>query len=103
MTVEIPNASTNSKRHLDANGIVTIGSEVVPGDILVGRVSPKGDENPSPEEKLLSAIFSKKSPNLKDTSLKVKNGHSGTVIDTEVLSRQNGDSLEDGVEMIVKV
>lgn len=103
LTVEIPNASTNSKRHLDANGIVTIGSEVVPGDILVGRVSPKGDENPSPEEKLLSAIFSKKSPNLKDTSLKVKNGHSGTVIDTEVLSRQNGDSLEDGVEMIVKV
>ncbi|UUD36769.1 DNA-directed RNA polymerase subunit beta [Mycoplasmopsis californica] len=103
LTTDIPNTSTASKRHLDANGIVTIGSEVQPGDILVGRVSPKADDNPTPEEKLLSALFSKKQANTRDTSLKVKNGHSGTIIDTEVLSRENGDVLEDGVEKIVKV
>ncbi|WP_027334224.1 DNA-directed RNA polymerase subunit beta [Mycoplasma elephantis] len=103
LTTEIPNTSTASKRHLDVNGIVTIGSEVQPGDILVGRVSPKADDNPTPEEKLLSALFSKKQANVRDTSIKVKNGHSGTIIDTEVLSRENGDILEDGVEKIVKV
>lgn len=103
LTTDIPNAGAHSKRYLDERGIVTVGSEVTPGDILVGRVSPKGDENPSPEEKLLLSIMSKKASNLRDTSLKVKNGHSGTIIDTEVLSRENGDILEDGVEMIVKV
>ncbi|MDJ1648517.1 DNA-directed RNA polymerase subunit beta [Mycoplasma phocimorsus] len=103
LTVDIPNTSTFSKRHLNEQGIVSIGAEVKPGDILVGRVSPKGDENPSPEEKLVAAIFGKKTANIKDTSLKVKNGHSGTVIGVEVLSRENGDTLEDGIEKIVKV
>ena len=103
LTSEIPNVSNASKRHLDENGIVRIGSEVLPGDILVGRVSPKGEDNPTPEEKLIAAIFSRRNKNNKDTSLKVKHGHSGTVIDVQVLSRENGDKLQDNLEMIVRV
>ncbi|MCK5945774.1 MAG: DNA-directed RNA polymerase subunit beta, partial [Mycoplasmataceae bacterium] len=103
LTTEIPNVSNASKRHLDETGIVRIGSEVLPGDILVGRVSPKGEDNPTPEEKLIAAIFSRRSKNNKDTSLKVKHGHSGTVIDVQVLSRENGDKLQDNLEMIIRV
>ena len=103
LSLDIPNVSTFSKRNLDSRGIVRVGSEVVPGDVLVGRVSPKGEENPTPEEKLIQAIFTQKSKNIKDTSLKVKNGHGGTVIDVEVLSREEGDKLQDDVSMIVKV
>ena len=103
LSLEIPNVSTFSKRNLDSRGIVRIGSEVVPGDIIVGRVSPKGEENPTPEEKLIQAIFTQKNKNVKDTSLKVKNGHGGTVIDVQVLSREEGDKLQDDVSMIVKV
>ncbi|AAT27767.1 DNA-directed RNA polymerase subunit beta [[Mycoplasma] mobile] len=103
LTREIPNVSNFSKRNLDEEGIVKVGSEVVAGDILVGRVSPKGEENPSPEEKLLAAIFQKKPSTDKDTSLKVKHGHAGTVLDVQVLSRASGDVLEDSVEKIVKV
>ncbi|TPE57558.1 DNA-directed RNA polymerase subunit beta [[Mycoplasma] falconis] len=103
LTAEIPNASNFSKRFLDERGIVRIGSEVSAGDILVGRTSPKGEENPTPEEKLMAAIFGQKTANCKDTSLKVKHGHNGTVVAVEVLSRENGDQLEDGIEKIVKV
>ncbi|MCR8613110.1 MAG: DNA-directed RNA polymerase subunit beta [Mycoplasma sp.] len=103
LTTEIPNVSNYSKRFLDANGIVRIGSEVSAGDILVGRTTPKGEENLTPEEKLLSAIFSEKSKANKDTSLKVKHGQAGTVIDAEILSRENGDKLDDGIEQIVKI
>ncbi|WP_029513521.1 DNA-directed RNA polymerase subunit beta [Mycoplasmopsis primatum] len=103
LTREIPNVSKYSIRHLDEHGIVLIGSEVVPGDVLVGRVSPKGDDNPSREEKLLAAILGQRQMNVKDTSLKVKNGHNGTVIGVEILSRENKDQLEDGIDMIVKV
>ena len=103
LTNEIPNVSTFSKRNLDERGIVVVGSEVVAGDILVGRVSPKGEENPTPEEKLIAAIFSQKVKNEKDTSLKVKHGHSGTVIGVEILSHANGDKLQDGIDKIVKV
>ncbi len=103
LSAEIPNISNFAKRHLDAKGIVTIGSEVIAGDILVGRVSPKGEENPTPEEKLIAAIFSQRSKNLKDTSLKVKHGHGGTIIDVQVLSREQGDKLQDGIDMIVRV
>ena len=103
LTSEIPNVSTYSKRNLDANGVITVGAEVEPGDVLVGRVSPKGEDNPTPEEKLIQAIFTQKSKNIKDTSLKVKNGHGGTVIDVQILSREAGDKLQDDISKIVKV
>ncbi|WP_438341261.1 DNA-directed RNA polymerase subunit beta [Mycoplasma sp. 3341] len=103
LTSEIPNVSNRSKRFLTEEGIVRVGSEVSAGDILVGRVSPKAEENPSPEEKLMAAIFGQKTSTHKDTSLKVKHGHAGTVVAVDVLSRENGDSLEDGIEKIVKV
>ena len=104
LTKEVPNASTTSKRFLDENGIVVVGSEVSAGDILVGRASPKGEYNPTPEEKLMAAIFgSARDANLQDTSLKVKHGQAGTVIKVEILSRDQGDILEDGIDKIVKV
>ena len=103
LTSDIPNASNYSKRFLNEDGIVRIGSEVTAGDILVGRTSPKGEDNPTPEEKLMAAIFGQKSVNRKDTSLKVKHGHNGTVVAVEVLTREFGDQLEDGIEKIVKV
>ncbi|WP_412031412.1 DNA-directed RNA polymerase subunit beta [Metamycoplasma buccale] len=103
LTDDIPNASNYSKRFLGENGIVRVGSEVSAGDILVGRTSPKGEENPTPEEKLMAAIFGQKTASRKDTSLKVKHGHNGTVVAVEVLSREYGDQLEDGIEKIVKV
>lgn len=100
---DIPNVSNFAKRNLDESGIVRIGSEVQAGDILVGRTSPKSEDNPTPEEKLIAAIFSQRAKNIKDTSLKVKHGHGGTVTDVQVLSRENGDKLQDGIAMIVKV
>ncbi len=103
LTAEIPNVSAVSKRFLDENGIVVVGSEVSAGDILVGRVSPKGESNPTPEEKLMAAIFGSRDSNLQDTSLKVKHGQAGTVINVEVLSLDQGDILEDGIYKIVKV
>ncbi|WP_027120589.1 DNA-directed RNA polymerase subunit beta [Mycoplasmopsis lipofaciens] len=103
LTSDIPNVSKHSIRHLDEHGIVRVGSEVTPGDVLVGRTSPKGDDNPSQEEKLLQSVLQQKSQQVRDTSLKVKNGHSGTIIGVEILSRANGDKLEDGIEQIVKV
>lgn len=103
LTRDIPNVSKHSIRHLDERGIVLVGSEVTPGDVLVGRVSPKGDDNPSQEEKLLSAVLGQRQMNVKDTSLKVKNGHNGTIIGVEILSRENKDQLEDGIDKIVKV
>ncbi|MGL5590848.1 MAG: DNA-directed RNA polymerase subunit beta, partial [Metamycoplasmataceae bacterium] len=103
LTYEIPNTSIASKRFLDENGIVIIGSEVGVGDILVGRISPKGEHNPTPEEKLMAAIFGHRDSSFLDTSLKVKHGQAGTVIDVQVLSRDQGDLLEDGVDKIIKV
>ncbi|WP_334199161.1 DNA-directed RNA polymerase subunit beta [Mycoplasma struthionis] len=103
LTTDIPNVSNHAKRFLNENGIVRVGSEVTAGDILVGRTSPKGEENPTPEEKLMAAIFGQKTASRKDTSLKVKHGHNGTVVAVEVLSRESGDQLEDGIEIIVKV
>ncbi len=103
LTTDIPNVSNYSKRNLDNNGIIGVGAEVEAGDVLVGRVSPKGEENPTPEEKLIAAIFTQKTKNVKDTSLKVKHGHSGTVIDVQVLSRETNDVLPDDIIKIVKV
>ncbi|MXR57545.1 DNA-directed RNA polymerase subunit beta [Mycoplasma hyopneumoniae] len=103
LTAEIPNASAKSRLHLDANGIVIVGSEVDTGDILVGRTSPKGEDNPTAEEKLMAAIWGKKALAQKDTSLRVKNGEGGTVIDVQILSRDQGDNLEEGVGMLIKI
>ncbi|VEU77969.1 DNA-directed RNA polymerase subunit beta [Mycoplasmopsis columbinasalis] len=104
LTADIPNVSKWATRNLDERGIVKVGSEVLPGDVLVGRVSPKGDDNPTQEEKLLSAVLNQRQMNVKDTSLKVKNGHNGTVIDVEVLDQKKDDvQFEDGIETIVKV
>ena len=103
LTNRIPNVSNYALRNLDENGIVRVGSEVFAGDVLVGRVSSKGEDNPTPEEKLIAAIFAKKTKNQKDTSLKVKHGRQGTIIDVQVLSRENGDDLQDGIKMTVKV
>ena len=102
-TREVPNSSKWSLRNLDENGIIKIGSEVEAGDVLVGRVSTKGEDNPSAEEKLIASIFSKKSKQRKDTSLKVAHGHGGTVTGVQELSRDNGDKLQDDVWKIVKV
>ncbi|MBU4690678.1 DNA-directed RNA polymerase subunit beta [Mycoplasma sp. ES3157-GEN-MYC] len=103
LTADIPNVSKFSTRHLDEHGVVRVGSDVAPGDVLVGRVSPKGDDNPTQEEKLLLAVLQQRQQAVKDTSLKVKNGHGGTVIGVEILSRENKDQLEDGIDKIVKV
>ncbi|MBG0730957.1 DNA-directed RNA polymerase subunit beta [Mycoplasma sp. 'Moose RK'] len=103
LTAEIPNAPAKSRAHLDANGIVIIGSEVDTGDILVGRTSPKGEDNPTAEEKLMAAIWGRKALAQKDTSLRVKNGEGGTVIDVQILSRDQGDTLEEGVGMLIKI
>ncbi len=103
LTTELPNVSSHAKRFLGENGIVNIGSEVSSGDVLVGRVSPRGEENTTPEEKLIAAIFSQRSKNLRESSLKVKQGKGGTVINVEILSREFGDKLEDGVDKIIKV
>lgn len=103
LTADVPNASSRARMHLDANGIVVVGAEVDTGDILVGRTSPKGEDNPTPEEKLMAAIWGRKALAQKDTSLRVKNGEGGTVIDVQILSREQGDQLEDGVGMLVKI
>ncbi len=103
ITKDIPNASKVAMRNLGEDGIIIIGSEVKVGDILVGKVTPKGEDELSAEEKLLDAILGNKSKNTKDTSLRVPYGGEGIVKGIEILARENGDKLEDGVEKIVKI
>ncbi len=103
ITFDIPNASKTSMRNLDDQGIVIVGSEVKVGDILVGKVTPKGDDELSAEEKLLDAILGNKTRNIKDTSLRVPYSGGGIVKGIEILSRENGDKLEDGVEKVIKI
>ena len=91
LPAEIPNVSEDATKDLDENGIIRIGARVKPGDILIGKITPKGESDPSPEEKLLRAIFGEKASDVKDSSLRVPNGVSGTVIDVQVFTR-------DGVE-----
>ena len=88
---------------MDENGIIRVGAEVKPGDILVGKVTPKGETEPTPEERLLRAIFGEKARDVKDTSLRVSHGISGVVVDVQVFSRKNKDDLETGVNMMVRV
>lgn len=103
VTNDIPNISPDALRNLDGNGIIRIGAEVNPGDILVGKVTPKGETDPTPEDKLLRAIFGEKSREVKDKSLRVPHGESGIVIDVKEYDREKGDDLSPGVNKMVRV
>jgi DNA-directed RNA polymerase subunit beta len=103
ITRDIPNASDDVLMNLDADGIIRIGAEVGSGDVLVGKVTPKGESEPTPEEKLLRAIFGEKAREVKDSSLKVPHGEGGVVIDVKRFSRDEGDELSPGVNEMVRV
>ena len=103
ITRDIPNLSEKAFRDLDENGIIRNGAYVAPGDILVGKVTPKGEQDLTPEYKLLHSIFGEKAREVRDTSLRVPNGVEGIVIDVKRFSRENGDELAAGVEELVKV
>ncbi|MCD8200668.1 MAG: DNA-directed RNA polymerase subunit beta [Clostridia bacterium] len=103
ITRDIPNVPADALKDLDADGIVRIGAEVGPGDILVGKVTPKGETEPTPEERLLRAIFGAKSGDVRDTSLKVPHGEGGIVVDVKVFTKENKDELEPGVNKLVRV
>jgi DNA-directed RNA polymerase subunit beta len=103
ITREIPNVGENQLRNLDDRGIVRIGAEVHDGDILVGKVTPKGATDMSAEERLLHAIFGEKAKEVRDSSLKVPHGGGGIVQNIEILTRNNGDELASGVNTVVKV
>jgi len=94
---DIPNVSELKLRNLDENGIIRIGAEVRPGDILVGKVTPKGETQLTPEERLLRSIFGEKAKDVKDTSLRLEAGKRGRIIGVKIFSRENGDQLESGV------
>ncbi|HVE75249.1 MAG TPA: DNA-directed RNA polymerase subunit beta [Actinomycetota bacterium] len=103
ITRDIPNVGEEILKDLDDRGIIRIGAEVGPGDVLVGRVTPKGETELTPEERLLRAIFGEKAREVRDTSLKVPHGEQGKVIDVRVFSRDDGDELPPGVNQLVKV
>jgi DNA-directed RNA polymerase subunit beta len=103
ITRDIPNVSEEILKDLDERGIVRIGAEVNPGDYLVGKVTPKGETELTPEERLLRAIFGEKAREVRDTSLKMRHGESGKVIGVRVFSRLNGDELPPGVNELVRV
>jgi DNA-directed RNA polymerase subunit beta len=103
ITRDIPNASDDVLMNLDSDGIIRIGAEVTSGDVLVGKVTPKGESEPTPEEKLLRAIFGEKAREVKDSSLKVPHGEGGVVIDVKRFSRDAGDELQPGVNEMVRV
>jgi DNA-directed RNA polymerase subunit beta len=103
ITRDIPNLSEDILADLDEHGIIRVGAEVGPGDVLVGKVTPKGETELTPEERLLRAIFGEKAREVRDTSLKVPHGESGKVIDVKVLSRADGDELPPGVNELVRV
>ena len=96
-THDIPNVSEFKLRNLDEDGVIRIGAEVRPGDILVGKVTPKGETQLTPEERLLHAIFGEKAKDVKDTSLRMEGGKRGRVIGVKIFSRETGDTLESGV------
>jgi DNA-directed RNA polymerase subunit beta len=103
ITRDIPNLGEEVLKDLDERGIIRIGAEVGPGDVLVGKVTPKGETELTPEERLLRAIFGEKAREVRDTSLKVPHGETGKVIDVRVFSRENGDELPPGVNQLVRV
>ncbi|MCT7986313.1 DNA-directed RNA polymerase subunit beta [Laspinema sp. A4] len=103
ITREIPNVGEDSLRQLDEGGIIRIGAWVESGDILVGKVTPKGESDQPPEEKLLRAIFGEKARDVRDNSLRVPNGEKGRVVDVRVFTREQGDELPPGANMVVRV
>jgi DNA-directed RNA polymerase subunit beta len=103
ITRDIPNLSEDILKDLDERGIIRVGAEVGPGDILVGKVTPKGETELTPEERLLRAIFGEKAREVRDTSLKVPHGETGKVIDVKVFSRDEGHELPPGVNQLVRV
>ena len=103
VTRDIPNVSEETLRHLDDDGIVRIGAEVHPGDILVGKITPKGEQELSSEERLLRAIFGEKAKEVRDTSQRMSNGKHGKVVGVKVFSRENGHELKAGVIMQIQV
>ena len=103
ITRELPNTGDDNLRNLDEDGIICIGAEVHPGDILVGKVTPKGETELTPEERLLRAIFGDKEREVRDTSLRVPHGESGKIVDVKVFTRENGDELQPGVNKLVRV
>ena len=103
VTRDIPNVSEEALRHLDDDGIVRIGAEVHPGDILVGKITPKGEQELSSEERLLRAIFGEKAKEVRDTSQRMSNGKHGKVVGVKVFSRANGHELKAGVLMQIQI
>jgi DNA-directed RNA polymerase subunit beta len=103
ITREIPNVSEDALKDLDESGTIRIGAEVRSGDILVGKVTPKGETELTAEERLLRAIFGEKAREVRDTSLRVPHGESGIVVDVKVFTRENGDELSPGVNKLVRV
>jgi DNA-directed RNA polymerase subunit beta len=103
ITRDIPNVSEDALVNLDENGIIRVGAEVRPGDILVGKVSPKGETELIPEERLLRAIFGEKAREVRDTSLKVPHGEYGIIVDVKVFTRENSDELSADVNKVVRV
>ena len=103
ITRDIPNVSEEARAYLDADGIILKGVEVKEGDILVGKTTPKGQSEPTPEEKLLMAIFAEKTKDTKDSSLRVPHGGAGIVVDIKIASREAGDELPPGVKKSVRV
>jgi len=103
ITRDIPNQGEEALKNLDADGIIRIGAEVRPGDILVGKITPKGETDLTPEERLLRAIFGDKARDVRDTSLRVPNGEGGIVVDVKIFTRKNRDELSPGVNKLVRV
>ena len=103
ITRDIPNIGENMRKDLDETGIIRVGAEVTSGDILVGKVTPKGETELSAEERLLRAIFGEKAREVRDTSLRVPHGETGVVVDVKTFSRENGDELSPGVNQVVRV
>ncbi|MDO4594919.1 MAG: DNA-directed RNA polymerase subunit beta [Tissierellia bacterium] len=103
ITKDIPNVGEDMKKDLDEQGVIRIGAEVESGDILVGKVSPKGETELSPEERLLRAIFGEKAREVRDTSLKIPHGERGIVVDVKEYNKKNGDELSPGVNKVIRV
>ena len=103
ITVDVPNVAEQARKDLDEHGIIRIGAEVRAGDILVGKVTPKGEKEQTPEERILKAIFGEKAREVRDTSLKVPHGAYGIVVDAKTFSRENGDELPPGVNKQVRI
>ena len=102
ITRDIPNVGDDQLKDLDENGIIRIGAEVRPGDILVGKVTPKGETELTAEERLLRAIFGEKAREVRDTSLRVPHGEAGTVVDIKIFTRENSDELSPGVNQVIR-